>query len=714
MHASGQPLLIAGDSFIAELVDLVADWRRARGDEPGNVRLLLGSEPFRSQRPHFASAREEFTEEVRGYWLEQSISVRLSAKVIRVIQELDSGSLQVRAIPGPPHLHAKIYVGDDASTVGSSNFTDYGLVRQLEANARFERAGEPYRYDELVVVAENFWAKGSPWEDEFRLLLLALLQVVTWKEALARACAELLEGDWARSVLSHQEQRAPLWPSQRTGIAQALWVVENLGSVLVADATGSGKTRMGAHLVAAVRDRLIDTGRLRRDRDLTTLGCPPAVQETWQREALISGVTVMPVSHGLLSRPDADNPRIELAQVARAQVLAVDEAHNFLSLVSRRTQHVRDSLADHVLLFTATPISRGAEDLLSLVGLLGADNFDDGMLEILEKLDRGARSDEALTGRQRELIRGEIQRFTVRRTKTALNQLVAQDEDAYRHHDTGRVCRYPAHQPYTYATGETESDDAAAWEIQEASSELLGIVQLGRIVRVPNALRHDFSDQQWLDSRLHSTRGIARHHVRAAMRSSRAALIEHVAGTAEAIRECAGPAAPCNCTPSNVTSRSPASPASARAAATPRQHHLQQYAPATRRTARSHEPPRPGDKQAPASTRRAGPPPGRILQAVTRFPHTYTPPARPGAADFRKPVGEVHRILTHIGDRGAADFRETVAGEEVHRESQAECPRYAYCSGLVQKLVIDQVADPMTGAGWRPRRPSGCRPGLPT
>ena len=40
----------------------------------------------------------------------------------------------------------------------------------------------------------------------------------------------------------------------------------------------------------------------------------------------------------------------------------------------------------------------GTEDLLSLVGLLGADNFDDSTLEILEQLDRGTRVDEVLSG----------------------------------------------------------------------------------------------------------------------------------------------------------------------------------------------------------------------------------------------------------------------------------------------------------------------------
>ena len=36
--------------------------------------------------------------------------------------------------------------------------------------------------------------------------------------------------------------------------------------------------------------------------------------------------------------------------------------------------------------FTATPINRGATDLLALVELLGADNFPDETLASLEKL----------------------------------------------------------------------------------------------------------------------------------------------------------------------------------------------------------------------------------------------------------------------------------------------------------------------------------------
>ena len=44
------------------------------------------------------------------------------------------------------------------------------------------------------------------------------------------------------------------------------------------------------------------------------------------------------------------------------------------------------------MLFTATPISRGATDLLNLVGLLGPDNFAPETIEILGRLESRRRA----------------------------------------------------------------------------------------------------------------------------------------------------------------------------------------------------------------------------------------------------------------------------------------------------------------------------------
>lgn len=529
------PLVVTGFASIAELVDLMADWMAQPGSD--QLRLVLGSEPFSTQRLAFGSPTAQFTEEVTRYWIEeQGVSLRLSAKIIQVKTGLDDHRIDVRHVPGATRLHAKIYSASEAVTLGSSNFTEHGLATQLEANTRFTADADPVDHAAVQRIAENYWDEASPWNEEFAHLLERLLQVVTWQEALARACADLLEGQWAAKYLATATGTAQLWPSQIAGIAEALWVVENVGSVLVADATGSGKTRMGAHLTRAVRDRLWSTGRVRND--LTVLVSPPAVKRAWVDEAVRCGLTITHVSHGMLSHADASGPRPEEHAVSTAQVLAVDEAHNFLTRSSNRTRALRTSSADHVLLFTATPINRGAGDLLSLIDLLGADNFDDHTLEVLDQLDRVGAAQAPLTRAQQTLLREEIQRFTVRRTKSMLNSLVDDDPDAYRHPDSGRICRYPQHQTRTYTTGETQADEELARHIGELAGRLTGVTYLGRRLSVPPALRRDYTDEQWLRMRLTAAHGLAAHHVSSALRSSRAALLEHILGTAQAVQIC--------------------------------------------------------------------------------------------------------------------------------------------------------------------------------
>ncbi len=289
---------------------------------------------------------------------------------------------------------------------------------------------------------------------------------------------------------------------------------------------------MGAQLVRAVRDRMLSTGRTRNE--LMVLVCPPAVQAVWEREALGCGLNLQTASHGKLSRGVADGDRIEALAVAQAQVLAVDEAHNFLNPGSNRTTLLRASLADHVALFTATPINRGPSDLLALVDLLGADNVDDDTLDVLNRLDRARNASDGLNDADTAVLRRAIGRFTVRRTKTALNTMVDREPDAYRD-PAGRVARYPAHDAQAYATGETDTDMAAAVRIRELARSLRGMALLERTIAVPDTLRGDYSDERWLEFRLGSVPGLAAHQVLSALRSSTAALVEHVAGTDTAV-----------------------------------------------------------------------------------------------------------------------------------------------------------------------------------
>lgn len=530
LYASAEPLIVTGYAALDRLIDFVAG-------VDGRARILLGSEPFPARRESYEVGGRHFPAEVQCYWLERGISLLLSAKLIHCIERLRSAQVQVRYLSGAGHrLHAKIYVGEQAATVGSSNFTRAGMEHQLEANARFSRERESRRYAELVTIAENYWRLGRDYREELIALLEALLRVVPWQEALARACAELLEGEWARAYLriDYLPGEADLWPSQRQGIAQALYVLSHQGSVLVADATGSGKTRMGTHLVRAVHDQIVRSGRLRQGKALMV--CPPAVRDNWELESHLCGVPLDSYSHGSLSHTRSGRHELTVEGLRRAQILCVDEGHNFLNMKSNRTQQLLRNMADHVLLFTATPLNRSVVDLLRIVDMLGADNLEPSTLDAFKKM-LGVRSiNRSLTEEEIAVLRKEIQRFTVRRTKRMLNALIARDPDHYLDRE-GRPCRFPRHLPKIYTLDEPEADRQLAARIRELADRLHAVSHFVKPIEMPEVLaRQGWSEETYLNSRLASSKKIARYVIMASLRSSRAALAEHIVGTRAAVR----------------------------------------------------------------------------------------------------------------------------------------------------------------------------------
>lgn len=530
LYASAEPLIVTGYAALDRLIDFVAG-------VDGRARILLGSEPFPARRESYEVGGRHFPAEVQRYWLERGISLLLSAKLIHCIERLRSAQVQVRYLSGAgQRLHAKIYVGEQAATVGSSNFTRAGMEHQLEANARFSREREPRRYAELATIAENYWRLGRDYREELIALLEALLRVVPWQEALARACAELLEGEWARAYLrtDYLPGEADLWPSQRQGIAQALYVLSHQGSVLVADATGSGKTRMGTHLVRAVHDQIVRSGRLRQGKALMV--CPPAVRENWEWESHLCGVPLDTYSHGSLSHTRSGRHELTVEGLRRAQILCVDEGHNFLNMKSNRTQQLLRNMADHVLLFTATPLNRSVVDLLRIVDMLGADNLEPSTLDAFKKM-LGVRSiNRSLTEEEIGVLRKEIQRFTVRRTKRMLNALIDRDAELYRDRE-GKPCRFPRHLPKIYTLDEPEADRRIAARIRALADQLHAVSHFTKLIEMPEVLaRQGWSEETYLNGRLASSRKIARYVIMASLRSSRAALTEHIVGTRAAIR----------------------------------------------------------------------------------------------------------------------------------------------------------------------------------
>jgi len=530
--SSPEPLVItgyAGVEHVLTFLHMASDHLRSCGSE-GCARILIGAEPHLGPSLHARLGAESIEPELMDYWLKRSVSILQWPALLASIELLESGHLLVRS-SGGTRIHAKVYIGERAVTLGSSNFTEPGLKRNLEANVRFTASEDAARFGESSDLAEKLWSLGHDFNEGFSELLTQLLRKVSWEEALARACGLLLEADWASPALAGIGTGPPLWPSQEQGIAQAMWVLENVGSVLIADATGAGKTLMGAALVRALQDRNLRTGRgLSRSPVLIS---PKTVQLSWRREFARVGASVDVFSHGMLSRGGSDERAIIEGLLEQTQLLAIDEAHNFLNRTSTRSRLVYGNGADHLVLLTATPINRGVKDLVSIVDLLGADNFDEGVLKIVGRLGVGGRTTSGTTEEEARQIRGALQSFVVRRTKSAFNHLVDREPDRYRN-ALGNRCRFPVHRPKILRRKDPPGDRERALQIQSHASELLGLTFLTQLVLSPTMRRWGWTEGRYLEMKLSAASGLAAYQVLSRLRSSRAALVEHIAGSTHA------------------------------------------------------------------------------------------------------------------------------------------------------------------------------------
>lgn len=520
-------LLITGYAGL----DSLLPWLASRTAASPPLRLLIGHEPVAAIRA--VHLHRPLRTTISRHWRTRGLPLDATRHVFDAIAAFDVAPIDVRYAADRRPLHARMCVTPEHVTLGSSGTTPADLDIYGHANARLSPA-EPSLREAARELAEALWADATPATADFLHLLARLVEVMPWTDALARACAILLSGDWASSHPPRDPPDPPLWPHQREGIAQALYLLDVQGCALVADATGSGKTRMGAWTLAAAVARRTAHGR---ETHLPVVVAPPAVTHNWTAALEEAGHPWHAISHGLLSHCSA-TPAAQPTKLQRTELLAVDEAHNFVR-DSNRTRQVVANLADQVVLFTATPISRQATDLLALVEILGADHFDDATLATLGELHRVRHRHDP----RREQLLAELQptvrSLMVRRTRRDLNRIVDRRPSAYAL-PSGRIARYPEHHVAWYDVPAASVDLIHAAEIVRLASELSGI---GRLPKVLKRSPHHASptDEAWLATITRSTHGLARFSVLDALRSSRVALWEHLHGTADAARQFALP-----------------------------------------------------------------------------------------------------------------------------------------------------------------------------
>jgi len=98
LRRSADPLVVAGFASIGKIVELAADI--ANRQSTPHLRVLLGTEPFSSQRTTFGSRQCVPSATRYAATGSSGISLLLSATIVFATQAIDDGWFEVRSLPG--------------------------------------------------------------------------------------------------------------------------------------------------------------------------------------------------------------------------------------------------------------------------------------------------------------------------------------------------------------------------------------------------------------------------------------------------------------------------------------------------------------------------------------------------------------------------------------------------------------------------------------
>jgi len=486
--------------------------------------IVLGYEPNVRGRKHYHIWPLE--KEIKEYWLKEGLSILSGGSVMNLINKIEKGKIEFNFYD---KLHAKIYVNDRTAIMGSSNFSLNGLSKQVEANIRIVKDLEFRKYNNIKIIAENYVEKSLPYKKIIDLLR-DLIQEVDWKDALARAISEVLEGNWLDEyhTLMVKLQNTQLWPTQRRGLAQAMGILQETSNVLIADPTGAGKTKLCSAIILAMKSWLYETGR--GDKDNALIVCPPQVINKWQTEFNdLSTINNNQISTGILSNSRKLKKEKALKDLSQANILAIDEAHNYLNLNSNRSIAIRKNNADFKLLITATPINKKVDDLLTMVELLDLDNLDDDSFEAYKLLKY---KPNLVNEVSIKLLRNFISGFTVRRTKDVINKQIDLEPHLYKN-ALDEVCRFPRQIAKIYITNESDEDIILVEQMKELYQKLKGLTYLKNIYKPKYELTTKDEIGTYFNRRLTAAKSLSVYMIRSRLRSSNMALLEHILGIDE-------------------------------------------------------------------------------------------------------------------------------------------------------------------------------------
>jgi superfamily II DNA or RNA helicase len=384
----------------------------------GNFRLLLGDEP---EVGLDLGLREVGAKPIKGL-ISDLAKETFNEKTLRLVEDLIAflrqEHVQVRLYT-QGFLHAKCYIfysggGFErftpiAAIVGSSNFTRPGLQTNKELNLAhranlspgevesghvksFLESADRKRLEQLDEV-EGVTAANVPgvlaindlaewyerqWEAarDFKNELIDLVDSSKFGrkeyspyQVYMKAIYEYFRDDLENGADDATRVRSAVELSefQEDAVKKARKILASYDGVMIADSVGLGKTWIGKKL-------LEDYAYHQRYKAIVI--CPAALQKMWHDELLSAGIAARIVTQEALGRDEFD-----ISDVQDADIILVDESHNFRNRNAQRYENLERILAANnrrgkisgerkkLILLTATPINNNVFDLYNQINL---------------------------------------------------------------------------------------------------------------------------------------------------------------------------------------------------------------------------------------------------------------------------------------------------------------------------------------------------------
>ena len=424
---------VAGYGMLRSTLDVAAR------DESFCMRLLLGKEAILSQAGSFEKYAKQYNESIEGKSVKTSLDDSELLPESRddtagLIKLLEQENIHIRL--GPNRFnHSKCYIlGNNSVFIGSSNLTAGGMTGNYELNAGLYQPGIA---EQTRAWFDRMWENT---QDTKQQLIDVLKQskfgvppepYQIYMKMLFERFRPLLE-----NVDHNAKESKILTKFQQDAVHVGQFIVSEYGGVIIADATGLGKTNMGIELI---RQKVLKEGKR------VLLVAPSQVLHSMWKEKL-KEVDINVREMLTMESLGRDTIIDTLDKYRNIDLVLIDESQNFRSKSANRRNNLMKLMSigkrKQAILLTATPINNSLMDLYYQLSIItgGDDSYFYRTIGIqdLYKHMRDAANKDLTQGLEK--IQQLLDFVMVRRTRSYIKDVYKDDKIG------GKAIKFPTHQ----------------------------------------------------------------------------------------------------------------------------------------------------------------------------------------------------------------------------------------------------------------------------